>query len=63
MSPIAAYASAPQPIQPTAPIVGRSGDGQGGEGGQSQFQASDVHSHGELASTCPTCGHTLNLSV
>ena len=57
MSPIAAYASAPQPLQPVAPIVGRSG------GEQSQFQASDVHSHGELASKCPTCGHTLNLSV
>lgn len=62
MSPIAAYANAPQPLQPVAPIVGRSG-GEQSEGGRSQFQASDVHSHGELASACPTCGHSLNLSV
>lgn len=62
MSPIAAYATDPQPIQPIAGIVGRSG-GEGGPGGESRFRAADVHSHGELASACPTCGQKLNLVV
>ena len=62
MSPIAAYANTPAPISPIQAVIGRSGD-ESGNSGESRFQASDAHSHGELASACPTCGHALNLSV
>ncbi|MBM3532826.1 MAG: hypothetical protein FJX60_07310 [Alphaproteobacteria bacterium] len=63
MDPIAAYASnVYTPVEPIAPAVRREG-GNPGEGGTSRFRASEGHSHGELSSTCPTCGHRLNLSV
>jgi hypothetical protein len=62
MSPIAAYANTPAPVPPIQAVTGRSG-GESENSSESRFQASDAHSHGELASTCPTCGHTLNLSV
>jgi hypothetical protein len=61
MSPIAAYASNPAPLQPISAVVGRSSGDEGS--GESRFSASEGHSHAELASTCPTCGHKLNLSV
>jgi hypothetical protein len=61
MNVIAAYASDPQPIRPIAAIVGRSAGERESGGGQSRFQSSDVHSHGELSAPCPTCGQTVSL--
>jgi hypothetical protein len=64
MSPIAAYTNAVYtPVDPIAPTARRTGDEPGSQNGGGRFRASEGHSHGELASTCPTCGHTLNLSV
>jgi len=64
MGPIAAYSNnIYTPVEPIAPAVRRSGDEAGQQGSGSRFQASEGHSHGELSSTCPTCGHKLNLSV
>ncbi|MBM3548974.1 MAG: hypothetical protein FJX54_18685 [Alphaproteobacteria bacterium] len=64
MGPIAAYASnVYAPVEAIAPATRRTGDEAGSQSGGSRFQASEGHSHAELSSTCPTCGHKLNLSV
>jgi hypothetical protein len=64
MNAIAAYTSAVySPVDPIQPTIRRQGSEGEKDGGSGRFKATEGHSHAELSSTCPTCGHRLNLSV
>jgi len=61
MNAISSLYETASPLQAVAPVAGRQAQAGRPEDGQGRFQASEVHSHGELSSACPNCGHTLNL--
>jgi len=61
MNAISSLADPSSPLQSIAAIVGRQSQAPKQEDGQSRFQATETHSHGELSSACPNCGHKLNL--